>query len=193
MSTAIPRRHLGALGPLVFKRPAWLTNHVSRLRWIISLAILLPVSIVYANFIRGEYRSFYVVSLSMYPTFDIGDCVIMERESKNFELRGKVIAFVSPENADEILTKRVVAASGDTVALRKGKLLVNGHAETPPHAPIAFVADRNWSVGPNEVFVLGDNRNNSYDSIDYGPVPRSKILGVLVYRYWPFNRLGKVQ
>lgn len=159
---------------------------------VIGLVILLPVAVVYANFLRGEYRSFYVVSLSMYPTFDIGDCVLMERQSQRTELRGRVIAFVSPEDPQEILTKRVVADEGDVVSLRKGKLLVNGRPEDSSRPMVAFVADRSWRVGPNQVFVLGDNRNNSYDSIDYGPVPRSKILGVLVFRYWPMQRAGKV-
>lgn len=157
-----------------------------------QVMMLFPLIMILAAFVHGDLRSFQVVSRSMCPTLQIGDCVVMSRDTDLRHLRGRVIAFLQPDESDA-LTKRVVAIEGDEVAVRSGRLYVNGQCEPVPRDRLAGVPDRTWRIHQDEAFVLGDNRNNSYDSIDYGPIPKSEIMGVLSLRYWPPNRAGVIQ
>lgn len=167
-------------------------SSVSWQRFVTGLALLVPVMMIWVGFIGGNLRSFRVISASMVPALRVGDCVIMEREQGNADLRQRPIAFKSIEDPDEILTKRVIAAAGDRVTLRNGRLYVNRAPEPVRHDPIFNVSDREWKVGSGQVFVVGDNRNNSYDSVDYGPLPVQSIIGVLTFRYWPLHRIGRI-
>lgn len=166
---------------------------VSYRRWIIGMVLLVPLVIIWTTFMRGDLRSFKVISLSMYPTLDVGDYVVMQRQGDFVDLRHKVIAFRAISSPTEILTKRVLAADNDVVSLRRGKLFVNNVPEAAVlDVQIEAMVDHDWKVPADHVFVVGDNRNNSYDSLDYGPVPRAQILGVLTFRYWPLRRMGSL-
>ncbi len=165
---------------------------VSRLRLAIGAAVLLPLGIVWSFFLTGTLRSFEVISDSMLPTLRRGDYVLMSRPARSADLHGRVVVFENPRKQGEMLTKRVVADTGDVVAVRAGRVLINGRAEDPPRDPLEGVANREWKLGPDELFVMGDNRNDSFDSIDFGPLVRSTISGVITYRYWPRARAGQI-
>lgn len=89
-------------------------------------------------------------------------------------------------DASDSLEKRVIAVPGDTVLGRAGRVFVNGRKadeiKTPPFAAV--------SLGPDEYFVLGDNRPFSQDSRDFGPVPRDAIFARTVLVVWPLGRFG---
>ena len=143
----------------------------------------------------------FIPSLSMYPTFDIGDQLLVEKVTKYVrEYRpGDIVVFEPPTALIErgyaksdAFIKRIVARAGDTVQIRSGVLLVNGVAQKE-ESFINEAPTYNW--GPNTVpddtvMVLGDNRNNSYDSHVWGFLPRNHIIGRAVLRYWPLKRLG---
>jgi len=94
----------------------------------------------------------------------------------------------SPTGPDELLIKRVIGLPNEQIALRDGRVYVNGALLDEPYIT-EFCTSRacngEWLLGPEEYFVLGDNRNHSLDSHTFGPVPASSIVGIARVRYWP--------
>lgn len=154
-----------------------------------------------------EFEIVRVRSHSMDSTLADGERLLIRRYAAySFVLRsepsppprGRVVALRSPEVGSEFLVKRVVAVGGDTVAIRKGAVYLNGKEVREPYVhwdPGYTRSDENWPIGPRSeagvrvppgcVFVLGDNRGVSLDSRQFGAVPLRDIVGVLVWPHAP--------
>jgi len=121
----------------------------------------------------------------MSPSFQVGDRLVVEKISYRFHPPGRqdVIVFNAPpdlrwRNIKVPMVKRVIGVPGDKVQIRQGQVLVNGQILTEPYLTVVT----SGSFGPTEVpqgqyFVLGDNREHSYDSRYWGYVPESYVLG----------------
>lgn len=159
------------------------------------------LAFVVALLVRGlviEPR--YIPSLSMFPTFEVGDQFLVDKVSKYVREpdSGDIVVFEPPQALRErgyrkkdAFIKRVIARGGDTVWIRQGKVEVNGHVRDEPF----IKEDPNYEWGPGQVpegyvMVLGDNRNNSYDSHIWGFLPEKNIIGRALVRYWPPSRFG---
>ena len=147
----------------------------------------------------------YIPSLSMYPTFDINDQLAVEKVSKWLHPpeRRDIVVFDPPqlfwtltdrEPDGEAVIKRVVAVAGDTVEVKEGGLLyVNGVLQEEPFTnEKAQYTLQPLKVPADCVFVLGDNRNHSFDSHYWGFLPTRNIIGKATLRYWPPNKIGPV-
>lgn len=112
--------------------------------------------------------------------------------------RGEVIVFHHPLQPDTDLIKRLIGMPGDTVQIINGKVHVNGEELEEPYIggarTRAYTGSGNatWKVPPGHLFVLGDNRNSSSDSRDWGFLPIENVVGQATIRYWPLDELGGI-
>lgn len=146
--------------------------------WIAAAAAILQASVLQVSVVRGT---------SMEPTLCDGDRLVVDRIARGIGglEHGDVVVLRNPVESGIDFVKRVVALPGDRVALRGGRLLVNGaEAERFEHVPDD--CDMPELVVPaDHVFVLGDNRPVSADSRDFGIVPGPLLLGTVRARVWP--------
>lgn len=160
------------------------------------LVILLVSFALVFGFVRPfVMEAFWIPSGSMIPTLEIGDRVLVNKFIYRFTdpKRGDIIVFESVDNSNEDLIKRVVGLPGDKIAVRGGKLFVNGEPQKEPYTN-KKLPDRSFyaqtTVPKNHVFVMGDNRGNSADSRVFGPLPEKNIEGEAFLRFWPPDRIG---
>ena len=162
-----------------------------------TLAMAMVLSFGIRTFV-AEAR--YIPSSSMEPTLQINDRLIIEKMTYRFQKpkRGDVIVFNATEalqaqNFNDAFIKRIIGIPGDTVIVSNGKVMVNGNAIKEFY--IKEAPEYNYgpvTVPENEYLVLGDNRNNSYDSHYWGFVPYEKIIGRASVRFWPPQRMGAI-
>lgn len=135
---------------------------------------------------------------SMLPTFENGEYLLTEKVSYRFSLpqRGDIIVFEAPPNPDKDFIKRIIGLPGEEIDINEGHVFVNGKLLKEDYIPSHFYTSKGIfnriKLAKNEYFVLGDNRNNSSDSRQWGPVKKQEIIGKAWVVYWPPNKIGFV-
>jgi signal peptidase I len=158
------------------------------------IEIVVIVAAAFANAMLVQFflfKPFTIHQVSMQPTLMEGDRILLNRIVYHFRepRSGDVIVFHSPLSDKEDLVKRIVAVAGDTVAVHQGTLYVNGVAREEPYL-LEENIEGDYPETPipaGQVFVMGDNRNNSGDSRLFGPLERSMIIGEAFVVYWPIR------
>ncbi len=163
-----------------------------RARIMLALVIVLVLMGMHLAIGTGRLQIERVVSASMEPTLQISDVVLAARYA--VPRRYDIVIVSDPEQAGEKLIKRVIGMPGDEIRIEHGILYVNGREDFSTHVTANRIdwADMRVQVPFNRVFVLGDNRNNSYDSLNFGPVALDDIRGVMLGTVWPPRRWGRV-
>jgi signal peptidase I len=148
---------------------------------ILSLVLFLAINAV-SERIRVE-------SVSMQPTLFAGDMVIVNKLAYRFNNsphRGDVIVFKYPPDPESIpYIKRVIGLPGDQVHIANGKVYINGQLIDEPYLKVSTNRGGDWTVPDEQLFVMGDNRNNSRDSRAWGFVPFENIIGRAELIYLP--------
>ena len=158
---------------------------------VVALELVALTLLIGAFFLRTPQVS----GLSMEPRIGSGEYVLIDTIAYRFLpiRRGEIVAFRHGPMPQESYLKRVIALPGERVGIERGIVRIEG-------APLAesYVRYRDARtvaelvVPADEFYVLGDNRANSDDSRDWGPVPRSAILGRAVFAIWPPGRFGRI-
>lgn len=155
--------------------------------------VVLPVTVVFLLLVFVA-RPVQVNGASMENTFYNQDFVLVW-ELAYHPHRGDVVIVNSDNPLNKRIIKRVVALSGDTVEIQDGVLKVNGEVQEEPYLKEddwGFQQSLSLTVPEGQVFVMGDNRNDSTDSRWIGPVEEDWIMGEAVFRIFPFDRFGSV-
>ena len=163
--------------------------------WVRDVAISLAVS---AFFIVFLYQPVKVEGTSMMPTLQDQERVFINKFVYKLEPieRGDVVVFRYPRDPAKSYIKRVIAVAGDHVRIDAGVVYVNGQRLSEPYVPRMYEDVRSYAdtiVPPHSYFVLGDHRNLSNDSRDFGPVDEDFIYGKAVFGYWPVAKLGMLR
>lgn len=155
------------------------------------MLLLLVLVAGYFFAIRGM-RFFVVPSESMLPTLQIGD-QIMTLKQDRYE-RGDVV--VLREEGRDFIVKRIAGLPGDSLMIMEGALFINEAYASEPYLlePIQYAMTPAVVVPEGQVFLLGDNRNNSEDSsLHRHGYPMSAIVGKVIFCYFPYARWGEVK
>jgi len=173
------------------------------IRWIVEWLGIILVALSAAFLIRAYvFQTFYIPSVSMVPTLQVGDRIIVSKLSTTFGdiNRGDVIVFKHPPREDcggdtgpnSDLVKRVIGMPGDELTSRNNTIYVNGKklVERWEHAPDLGSEIGYVKVPKGHYFMMGDNRPSSCDSRMWGTLPESLIVGKVVLRIWPLSQFG---
>lgn len=187
--------------------------------WEIVETLLLAVFIFIA--VRSVVLNFRVEGLSMAPTLDSGELLLVNRQIyfhfDAYDLvnwipfvvidgeniiypfhppqRGDIVVLHPPVDNGRPYIKRVIGLPGERLAIHDGAVYINGERLYEPYlngistSSPGSVGQEEITIAEGEVFVMGDNRNNSSDSRAFGTVAIDEIIGKAWIAYWPTDRL----
>jgi signal peptidase I len=164
-------------------RPAWLTFLTETLQTII-LAVVLYFLI---DSVIARVR---VENISMLPTLQPGEFILVNKMAYKLGSlhTGDIVIFHFPQDPTQDYIKRVIGVPGDTVTVQGGKVYVDNRPLTEPYISAAPQYTGSWTVPSDQLFVLGDNRNQSSDSHSWGFVPLGNLVGRALVVYWPLDQ-----
>lgn len=170
------------------KRPTLILEMLRTVLFVIVVTLLfdlaLPRSVVDGN--------------SMQNTFQNNERLFVSRLHYLVTLpeRGDIVVF-NAVNSDSMLIKRVIGLPGDTVTFTETQVYINGVLIDEPYireeCERAKCPNREYEIPQGEYFVMGDNRNHSTDSRSFGTVPIENIVGRVIFRYFPLNRISLIE
>jgi signal peptidase I len=163
--------------------------------WLRDLIIALLIAAFFVIFL---YQPVKVEGTSMLPLLDDQERIFVNKFVYRIEAveRGDIVVFRYPRDPSTSYIKRVIAVAGDRVRIDDGQVFVNGKPLIEDYVSADFVDDRSYpevTVPRGSYFLLGDHRNMSRDSRDFGPVDVRFIYGKAVFGYWPVEKLGRVR
>lgn len=168
---------------MIYKLRVWLKESIAVILLAVVFALLIRTFVLEARIIPSS---------SMLPTLQLQSRVLVNKLSYivgDIE-RGDIVVFKPPESlkVEEDYIKRVIALPGETVEVKGSQVYVDGEALTEPYIlePPAYEFGP-FSVPENCLFVMGDNRNNSFDSHAWGALEKDRVKGRAFVIYWPIR------
>ena len=163
--------------------------------WARDLLIALGLA---AFIILFLYQPVKVEGTSMAPGLEDQERIFINKFVYNWEpiQRGDIVVFRYPRDPSKSYIKRVIAVPGDRVRIENGRVYVNGRALGEDYVPAGYVDSSSYPeilVPSGSYFVLGDHRNMSNDSREFGPVEQKYIYGKAVFIYWPVEKIGALR
>src|SRR5271157_5095662 len=163
--------------------------------WARDLLVSLAISAFIIIFL---YQPVKVEGTSMMPELEDQERIFVNMFVYRWEpiQRGDIVVFRYPHDTSQSFIKRVIGLAGDRIRIDNGQVFVNGKALAEPYVPSEYADDRSSGeivVPPNSYFLLGDHRNMSKDSRNFGAVNQRYIYGKAVFGYWPTQKLGRLR
>lgn len=162
--------------------------------------VVVPAVILFLIIHTFFLEARYVPSPSMVPTIEVQDRFLSNKTAYWFKepKRFEIIVFKPPEAAGskDDFVKRIIGLPGEKIEVEKGIVYINDQPLTesfisPERVPRADFGP--WTIPEGQLFVMGDNRNNSQDSRYWGTLPIENIKSKAWWRFWPLNRVGWVR
>ncbi|WP_069650827.1 signal peptidase I [Caloranaerobacter ferrireducens] len=165
--------------------------------WIKSIIHAIVIAVIIKIFFL---QTVIVIGVSMNPTLNENDrllvnkAIYLVKEPK----RGDIVTINAPDKQGKIYIKRVIGLENETLEIKNGKIYINGEILKEPYLQGNINTNSKykskWRIPKNYVFVIGDNRQNSNDSRNFGPVKIKRIQGKAFFRFFPFGkRFGQVK
>ena len=178
----------------------------SRTRSIVEWVVVIGAALVVVLLIKAFLiQAFYIPSESMVPTLKIGDRVLVNKLSYDLHdvNRGDLIVFERPpgetDESVKDLIKRVVGLPGDQIVIKNNSVYINGEQLDESYLPDGTLTKQGrldcvdatpCAVPDDSIWVMGDNREHSYDSRYFGPIKSDTIVGRAFFRIWPLSSIG---
>lgn len=171
--------------------PSTLSLPALRLRE--ALNMVLPALFIAMMLMLFVVQPTRVEGISMEPTLHTGAQLVIEKMSYRFQnpVHGDIVVIKLDRSYNPYLVKRVIATEGDTVEIRNGYVYLNGKMLEEKN--ITSITNGNFPatvVPQGQLFVLGDNREASNDSRNFGMLPIDNLVGRAVASYWPLDSIG---
>ena len=178
------------------------------------LLTALTIAVIIKTFL---IQPFWIPSESMLPTIEVNDRVIVNKLAYQWgePQRGDIVVFRDPREEEveesipeavirsvleavgirtrghEDLIKRVIGLPRETIEVTNNQIVVDGTPLEEPYLPEVFMPDEPAiTVADDEVFVMGDNRDASFDSRRFGPIPLEDLIGKAFVTIWPISHIG---
>jgi signal peptidase I len=174
-----------------------------------TLVLTIVIFLVIQTFVAQPYR---VQQESMRTTLEPDEYVLVDKITPRFDdySRGDIVVFnpvtredscaeppVEQQDDEPPFIKRVIGQPGDRIEIRDGSVWVNETRLPEPYVLGGSTTNNDvetaWTVPPDRLFVMGDNRRNSTDSRSFGPICQVDVVGRAWLRYWPLNTIGILQ
>ena len=200
------------------EQPLETSEEPRRRSFIAELPGLLLTALIIAVVIKTFLvQPFWIPSESMLPTIEVNDRVMVNKLAYDWgePQRGDIVVFRDPRaeqveetipeavirsvleavgirtRGDEDLIKRVIGLPGETIEVTDNQIVINGTPLEEPYLVDVFMPDEpSITIADDQVFVMGDNRNASFDSRRFGPVPLDDLVGQAFVTIWPISHFG---
>lgn len=163
--------------------------------WFRDLVLSLMLAFIFVIFL---YQPVQVEGTSMLPRLSNHERIFINKFVYRFEpiRRGDIVVFHFPLDPSKSYIKRVVGLPGESVSIRDGRVFIGGRPLEEPYVSPSFLDRRSFppvTLAPDHFFVLGDHRDSSNDSREWGAVDRKYVYGKAVFVYWPFDQFGSLK
>jgi len=166
-------------------------KHSAWLGFLIDSTETILLALVLFFGINAVSSRVIVENISMKPTLQPGELLLINKLAYKLgsPRHGDIVVFHYQGNPNEDYIKRLIGLPGDVVHVSEGVVNINNFALYEPYIAAPPTYEGTWTVPDGKYFVLGDNRNNSSDSHQWGFVSMEDVVGEAIFIYWPLDRI----
>jgi len=166
---------------------------------IIIINIIIAIIIVMSLFIF-LFSPYKIIGNSMSPVLKNGEKILISNLLLNGEIsRFDIVVIIPPDEDRKKIIKRIVGLPGENIEMINGNIYIDSTLTKEPFLEhkgdviFKYLNMKKYRIPLNSYFLLGDYRERSSDSRNFGSVAKDRIIGKILFRYWPLNRFGVIE